>query len=126
MAFDVSVLDEPLEEVTLPRGGRTLAAREFSLGMAKLAQRMEQGDEAAALELLRRCVPGITDEEVDDLSPREAGLIIAHCAGRLKEVVEHLKKKESAAAVTGPEALPVDAKPSRRRRSSPTTRTSTP
>jgi hypothetical protein len=122
--LDFAALDQPLEPVTLPRGpngapGRTFAVQEFTLGMEKLAERVKEQDEAAAQQLLRRCLPGITDAEVDELTSREALLIIAYCGRRLAEVVHALG---NAAGAAGPEAAAAAATSP----SAPTTNTSTP
>ncbi len=116
MPVPVESLDTPLEPITLPRGGRTLPARDFTLATQKLAARAEAGDVEAAREVLRRCVPGITDDEMDDLSTGEVQWIVAYCARRLEEVTALLKNAAGAAAATATSA----------QASAPTTSTSTP
>jgi hypothetical protein len=128
VSIRVESLTQPLEPITLPRSvppvvdeqgqrtlGRTLAARDFSLGMQKLAQRMEAGDPDAALALLRQCVPDITDEEIDDLSVGEMLWIFGYCTERLSEMTAYLKNVGRAGAM-----------PKRTPPSAPTTSTSTP
>lgn len=113
----------PLAPVPLPRGvngqpPRTLAARPFNLGMQKLAVAANTGDDEAARELLRRCLPGITEEELDDLEPIEGLEIVAHCSRRLQEMVAYLG---NAAGAPAAQAAPAPSSPS-----SPTMNSSTP
>ena len=118
MAFRIEDHTPALEPVELPRGGRTLPAREFTLGMQKLAQRAEAGGEdagEAGRELLRRCLPGITDDEIDDLSMAEQLLVVGHCAKNLAATVEYLKNAAGAGETGNP--IPPSA---------PTTSTSSP
>ncbi len=114
--LDLDALDEPLEPVRLPRGGRTLAAMDFDLGMDKLAKRVDAGDEDAVLPLLRRCLPEITEAEEDGLRPREILYIFGHCNHRLAEVAGALKNVERAELSEAPSTPP----------SAPTTSASTP
>ena len=115
MTFRLEDHTEPLDPVQLPRGGRTLPAREFNLAMQKLAKRAEQGDDEAGRELLRRCLPGITDDEIDDLTPHEMILIGGHCSRALVETLAYLKNGAGAAG-PGPTTSP----------SAPTMNSSTP
>lgn len=120
--IDFTAAQRPLEPVPLPRDptdpskpGRVLPARDFNLGMEKLWRRVQAGDEDAVSPLLQQCVPGITEAEIDALTPKEALLIIAYCANRLEQTVAALKNGDGAAAA------PASTAPS-----APTTSTTTP
>lgn len=78
----------PLEPLTLPRGidgqpPRTFAPREMTLGMAQLAERVDAGEDGTAAELLRQCLPGITDAEANDLTLGEVLWVFRYCARQL-------------------------------------------
>jgi hypothetical protein len=128
MELDLSRFEDDLAPVTLPNG-RKAPVREFTPGMVKLYNRMTAGDEAAEVDLLRKVIPSLTDEELDDLGTRARVKIIGYASGRFAEVTAYLKNAEAAAPAVEPDLPPdaaPDVKPNRRRRSSQTTATSTP
>lgn len=107
MGVRIERLQQPLEPITLDPvrdaagnvigGGRDAPARDFTLGMYKLEARAYQGDEAAAMELLRLCLPDLTDVEADSLTPENVFWVFSYCGRKLKEVSDALKNAERAA-----------------------------
>lgn len=130
---NIGTLYGPLEPLTLPKdgvegAGRTLAAVDFNKPMRDLMARVRaatvDSDDAtkadadvAGLELLRACLPGITDEEIAELDAGRVLWIFLYCERRLEEVTARLKSAGAQATATTPRSTPPCA---------PTTNSNTP
>lgn len=102
---DLVKMTTPLPDVKLPsvagQPGRELPIKPLTVAGFKLAQRAMAGDEEAATELMRRAVPGITDEEIDELEPGMIAGVIQLVSGRVQEVLDALaeaKREQDEAA----------------------------
>lgn len=87
----LATLVRPLPPLSLG-DGREVVVRPFSFRMRALAREIDATPEGGEqdekiLALVALCAPGLTADEVADLTPAEALAVIAHAAGRLDDVL---------------------------------------
>jgi hypothetical protein len=90
--------EQPLEPIEFA-DGRVLPVREFTKGINDLYLAAQaEGDDAKLVEVLRFCVPGLTDADVEAMTETRAMLIVGHCRRRLALTVEFLKNVHGGTA----------------------------
>lgn len=108
-------LEEPIQPVTLPNGGRTLEVRPLDSFGAQLASQVPTTDAEAIpyyWRIVKRCTPDITDEELEGLTIVQLDFIVT-LASRQKSIVEQYLGKSKArtgdpAAGPSPSGTPSD------------------
>lgn len=122
MAIDLVALEAPLEPVRFPNG-KEFRVVEFGPAEYELWQAVQGGDEAAAPELLRRCVPDAASEDLAILTPRMIAAIVGHAMRKLDLVLAALGNVQGGAATapatppSAPSATPSTPSPASRGRS---------
>lgn len=102
---DLVKMTTPLPDVKLPsvagQPGRELPIKPLTVAGFKLVARAETGDNEAVTELIRRAIPGITDEEIDEFDLEMISRVIQLVSGRVQEVLDALaeaKREQDEAA----------------------------
>lgn len=115
--IDLAALEEDLEPVKLPNG-RILEVRPFGPEEYALWREIQAtGDDALSGQLLRRCIPNATDEDVACLTPKMAAVIVGLARRQLQLVLEVLEKN-ARGALAAPTSPP-STQPTTRDMSSP-------
>lgn len=99
-------LEAPLEDVEFPNGTKHQPVP-FGPAEYKLWREIETETDAekrglAAFEIIRKCYPTATDDDLSTLTMRMVVAIIAHAARKIEQVRDALKNVDAVPAVATP------------------------
>ena len=105
--LDLLALAKPLEPVKLPNG-RVLAARPLDAAGWELLRKIEStGDASQGVELLRRVLPDVTDDDLATLGIEDVPNILFYCARKIQAGFDAVGNSPgTAAANTSPPSSP--------------------
>jgi hypothetical protein len=85
------------------QSGKRVAVRDVSFRMRKLAHEVDEASDGPAqdeklMQLARLCAPELTEEDVLDMSPQEALLLVAYASRRIDDLTAYLGNGPAPAA----------------------------